>query len=169
MKGIITFAGYRNYPIAYIAAMIESLPFVGMAIPGQNILLLITGFVGQHSFFWMIGIAALGVFTGDMIGYRAGTRINQTSLLHYGSYFGLGEKEIAYIYRSIHTYGRWAMIIGKFHGLPRCIIPFVAGNSKLPLRRFILINIVASLIWSIFIVVLGVVFVTYVQVAVRRM
>ena len=169
MKGIIELAGYRNYPIAYITAMIESLPLIGMVIPGQNVLLLIAGFVGQHALLWMIVIAALGVFTGDMIGYRVGTRIPQSELVHYGSYFGLGEKEISYIYRSIHTYGRWAMIIGKFHGLPRSIIPFVAGNSRLPLRRFVLINIVASLIRSTFIVVLGVIFVTYVQVTVRWM
>lgn len=83
----------------------------------------------------------------------------------YGNRFGIGKTEVKYIEKGIHHYGAWAIIVGKFHGMSRAFIPFIAGMSKMKQWDFMLYNILGSTIWAITIVSLGILFVTYYQVA----
>ncbi len=72
MGQLIITLGNWNYLIAFASACIESLPIIGTALPGMNIMILVGGFWGKNHIIGTIGLAALGAMLGNALGYWIG-------------------------------------------------------------------------------------------------
>jgi undecaprenyl-diphosphatase len=143
-----------GYWLVLLIAMTESLAFVGVLVPGT----IIIGFVGFLSAKgWLdigdlIWFVAMGVFLGDMISYYLGkyghVYFNDNNKVFKLSYLKKGQ-----VYFNNH--GKKSLIIGKFIGPLRPVIPFVAGLSLMPFKIFFILEIIISIIWATFHLLLG--------------
>ncbi|MBW7954924.1 DedA family protein [Candidatus Gracilibacteria bacterium] len=181
MRGIISSLGYYNYVIIFFSGLIEAFPVLGILMPGQNILLIVSGFfiLGTTSevvvntpiseinfliFFLVVFISGIGSVFGNYIGYILGKIYGDTFFEKYGIWFGIGKTEVSYLEKGIEKWGALGITFGKFHPLTRSFLPFIAGQAKMKSKKFMLYNTIGSFLWAFVMVVLGVIFINYYKV-----
>ena len=149
--------GQWGYLIIFLGAMLESAAFIGLIIPGES-LVLVTGFLAAQGLLdldVLIATVAIGAAVGDSIGYEMGRRMGRPALLHYGSHFGLSSARIDKADVFFARHGSKAVFLGRFVGFARAIVPFLAGSSKMPYRKFLPYNVLGAALWSSAVVLLG--------------
>ena len=140
--------GNWNYLIAFASACIESLPIIGTAVPGMNVMILVGGFWGKEHIILTIIAASIGAMIGNYIGYWIGKKIGKELIEKYGDWFGVGKTEEKILHKQIEKHGFWYITLGKFHNFTRSFIPFVAGTGGMIERRFWTYNMIGSVIWA---------------------
>lgn len=146
--------GLFGYWIVLLSSLGESLPFVGLLVPG-TVVVLISGFFSSQGYLDLgdlIWFSAIGASLGDWISYRLGkkgikwfkqeNRILKQSLLEKGKVF-------------FQKHGTKSIFFGRFLGPLRSTIPFVAGLSGMSPKLFFFWNIVSAFVWSATYVTLG--------------
>lgn len=134
--------------ITMLIACAESLAMVGIIVPGIALLWGVGTLVGLGKLelmpilLWTI----FGGFLGDIISYALGRRFHEHlrcmwPLTKYPDLIPKGEAFFA-------MHGGKSVVMGRFLGPMRAIIPAVAGMLKMPLGRFIAIDIFACLVWA---------------------
>jgi membrane protein DedA with SNARE-associated domain len=84
---LIQTLGNWNYFIAFASACIESLPIIGTAVPGMNVMILVGGFWGKYHIIPTIALAALGAMIGNYLGYWIGKWYGTELIEKYGDWF----------------------------------------------------------------------------------
>ncbi len=156
---LILILGNWNYLIAFASACIESLPIIGTAVPGMNIMILVGGFWGKSHIVLTILLASLGAMIGNYIGYWIWKWYGHEIIEKYGDYIWLGKTEQKILSKQIEKNGFWYIVLGKFHNFTRSFVPFIAGASGMQERKFWLYNTVWSIIWATSINLLGIFFI----------
>lgn len=136
--------GNWNYAILLLVAMAESFPFVGVVLPGMNIMILVGGFfIAKQWFIFPLAalLAMIGACLGNALGYFMGRYGNPDTLKRYGAFFGAGPRELGWLEKQIHKNGFWFIVGGKFHNLLRSFIPYIAGSHHMSGRKFWLANL----------------------------
>ncbi len=139
--------GSLTYWFALLAALAESLAFLGALFPG-SILVILGGFAAAQGFikaidlFWFV---LAGVLMGDTISYFLGTKgvklfKNENKLLRI-SHLDSGKEFFM-------KHGSKSLFLGRFIGPLRAIIPFIAGLTKMDLKIFYLWNFLSAVLWS---------------------
>ncbi|MCR4298611.1 MAG: bifunctional DedA family/phosphatase PAP2 family protein [Gallionella sp.] len=149
--------GQWGYLVIFLGAMLESAAFLGLIIPGES-LVLVTGFLAAQGLLdldVLIVTVAVGAALGDSIGYEMGRRMGRPALLHYGSHFGLTNARVDKADAFFARHGSKAIFLGRFVGFARAIVPFLAGSSKMPYRKFLPYNVLGAALWSSAVVLLG--------------
>jgi len=143
-----------GYWVVFLASFLEALAFVGGLIPGATIVVLIafTASRGYFDVFDLIWIASLGAILGDGVSYYLGTKgtkffKNENRFLKE-SHLELGKKFFA-------KHGSKSIFLGRFIGLLRPMVPFVAGLIKMNIGRFIFWNIISGITWAVAHIYLG--------------
>ncbi len=150
-----------NYLVVFVSALIESFPVLGVVVPGQNILLIVWGFFAEESITKLIYVCIISSFwaiAGNYIGYVLGVHYGDSFFKKYWLWFALWETEVKYMKKWIKKWGAWGIILGKFHNLARAFIPFIAGSMGMHRTSFLIYNIIGSIIRSLTIILLGVLF-----------
>jgi membrane protein DedA with SNARE-associated domain/membrane-associated phospholipid phosphatase len=135
--------------ITFIIAFLESLAVVGTIVPGSVTMTLVGILVGTsvlplgRTLLW----ATLGAFLGDLLGYWIGTYYNvrlrsMWPFNKYPHWLVRGE-------RFFHKHGGKSILIGRFVGPLRSIIPLIAGLLHMPLKRFIFAALPTAFLWSL--------------------
>ena len=101
----------------------------------------------------------IGACLGNALGYFMGLYDGEKTLKKYGTWFGAGPKELAWLEKQIHKNGFWFIVGGKFHNLLRSFIPYIAGSHKMSGRKFWTANIFGASIWAVSILLIGVFFI----------
>ena len=83
---LITTLGNWNYLIAFSSACVESLPIIGTAVPGMNVMILVGGFWGKTHMVLTIVLAAFGAMIGNYLGYWIGKWYGHDIIEKYGDY-----------------------------------------------------------------------------------
>ncbi len=83
--------GVWNYVLAGGISLIESIPFLNMAIPGQTIAIVIAGYVAQYNFVGILLVVVMSSTIGDAIAYWLGRKHGAYMLAHFGPIFGLND------------------------------------------------------------------------------
>ncbi len=147
------FAWLGDHPILsgffiFFVALIESLAVVGLLIPGIALMLIIGAYLatGQFSFFTAVVLTFLGAVAGDSISYYIGSRFKDKlstvwPLSHYPETF---QKGIVFFKR----HGNKSIVLGRFVGPLRALIPAIAGMFQMPQKQFFFSNILSALIWA---------------------
>jgi membrane protein DedA with SNARE-associated domain len=141
-----------NYVILFVVAMIESFPFVGVVVPGMNMMILVGGFfvAKQWEIFPLAALLAMtGACLGNALGYFMGRYGNPDTLKKYWAFFWAGPKELAWLEKQINKNWFWFIVGGKFHNLLRAFIPYIAGSHKMSGARFWVANIFGSSLWAV--------------------
>lgn len=132
----------------YLSAFIESLAIIGIIIPGVAILFAVAavaGSIGLAIEFCLLA-ACLGAISGDVLSYYLGQHLGphlkqRWPISRYPKAIQNGE-----IY--FNKYGSISVIIGRFIGPLRPVLPMIAGMLNMPAARFISFNVLSSLIWA---------------------
>jgi len=133
-----------------LIAMLESLAFVGLLIPGIALLLGSAALAGQQqvAIHALLLAGFLGACAGDLVSFFLG-RYAAPKLLQTGFF----QQHANWLQRSHHFfqhYGWMSVFIGRFIGPVRPVLPFIAGMSGMPKTTYISISLLAGLAWAPF-------------------
>lgn len=132
----------------FLTAFLESLAFAGILIPGVAILFAVAVLAGQVAvpiaevLLW----AGAGAVAGDGISFALG-RLFQgrlDTLWPLNRFPGFIDKGEAFF----HRHGGKSVVIGRFVGPIRPIIPLIAGAFLMPWRRFLAFNLSSAAAWA---------------------
>lgn len=131
-----------------LVAFSESLALVGLIVPGALLMfaagaLIVTGALGFWStFLWAVAGAVLGDGLSYWLGHHYRNRIGtfwpfrrHPELLARGEAF-------------FHRHGGKSILLGRFIGPVRPVIPVVAGMLDMPPGRFYVTNVLSALGWA---------------------
>ncbi|MFG1667836.1 DedA family protein [Streptomyces sp. Y7] len=156
VDALIEAAGWWTYLLLFAVTAGETSAFVGLLLPGEAAILFASALAGHGQLNVLLLAAAVvaGGMSGDSLGYALGHRCkhrpNARMARHARPDHRIGRAQ-AFLLR----HGGTAVITGRFVGFVRTFLPFAAGASGMPYRRFFLYSTVASVIWGIGNVVLG--------------
>lgn len=144
--------------LVFVIALSESLAIVGLIIPGIFFMVVFGALVttGYLDYGWTVTAAILGAIAGDGISYWLGRHYhkqlynfwpfrNRPALLERGETF-------------FHRHGGKSILLGRFVGPLRPVIPAIAGMLAMPQRRFILTNVGSALLWGPIVLLPGMAF-----------
>ena len=142
--------------ITFFVSFTESLAIIGSVIPGSVTMTAIGILAGSGvlNIGWTFFAATAGAVAGDTASYALGFKFSERLIdmwpfrrypqwLHYGKdYFT--------------RHGGKSVLIGRFFGPLRSIIPVIAGMMRMNQWHFLLANVLSAIGWSILYVVPGV-------------
>ncbi len=167
MKIIVEWIGYWNYVIWFSSSLIEAFPVIWVVIPWQNILLVVGWFFWAISYLnliYLMIIASIWAILWNYIGYVLWKYYWDSFFTKYGNWFGIWLTEVKYLKKSIDKWWAWWIILWKFHPMTRAFLPFIAWSMWMKSIKFMIYNIIGSIIRSITIIWLGVIFVEYYEI-----
>lgn len=132
----------------FVTAFTESLAIVGIIVPGVAILFAVATFSGQagmpvtETLAW----AGLGAVAGDAVSFALGRTLQGrlNSVWPLSRYPALIAKGTGFF----RQHGGKSVVIGRFVGPVRPVIPLVAGALLMPWRRFLTFNIASAIGWA---------------------
>jgi len=134
--------------VIFLIALAESLAIVGILVPGVVILLGAGTLIGNGTLaFWpMMAWAVAGAIIGDAISFQLGRHFESAS--KHLSWFENHPEHLEKGHAFFTKWGELSVIIGRFFGPIRAIIPLVAGLMGMKPARFYAANIFSALLWA---------------------
>ncbi|POY78900.1 phosphoesterase [Pseudomonas amygdali pv. morsprunorum] len=133
----------------FLVAFTECVAIVGIVVPGTVIMFAIAALAGSGilplSEVLLLGF--LGGLLGDAVSYFIGRRFHQNirqlpGLRTHPEWMEGAEKYF-------HRYGIASLLVGRFIGPLRPMLPMIAGMCDMPLPRFSAVSVLAAAGWSI--------------------
>ncbi|MDR9435990.1 MAG: VTT domain-containing protein, partial [Thiohalophilus sp.] len=144
--------------LVFVIALSESLAFVGLIVPGIFFMVVFGALVttGYLDYGWTVTAAILGAITGDGISYWLGQRYHKQlyNFWPFRNRPGLLKRGEAFF----HRHGGKSILLGRFVGPLRPVIPAIAGMLAMPRQRFILTNVGSALLWGPIVLLPGMAF-----------
>jgi membrane protein DedA with SNARE-associated domain/membrane-associated phospholipid phosphatase len=147
-------------PWAYVAvglmAAAESGAFLGLVLPGEAAMLLggFLVFQGQAELPVMLACGVGGAVAGDSasywIGRKAGPRLMSSRLGRR-----VGPERWERSRKFVRRRGGSAVLIGRFVGVLRALVPAIAGSAGVPYRTFLPYSVAGGALWVGTFIVLG--------------
>lgn len=132
----------------FIVACVECLAIAGVIVPG-TVLLFAIGVMagGSLSLMQTLLLAYAGGLVGDVLSYWVGKHFHQNIrrlpvVRHHPEWITHAE---LYFLR----YGAVSLLVGRFIGPLRPMLPMVAGMLDMPFIRFLLISLVSGAGWAV--------------------
>ena len=152
--------GKWTYLAVGLMAFLETGAFLGFVAPGETAVI-VGGLVagqGEISLLALIAIVWVCCVLGDLTAYEIGRRLGRQWLLKHGERLQITEDRLETVEGFLEKRGAVFIVFGRFLGLVRPLIPFTAGASRMPLRRFLPYDVLAAGLWSITFCTLGFLF-----------
>lgn len=145
---VATNPGWLNGAL-FLTALIESLAIAGIIVPGVALLFTFAALAGKSglpladALLW----AGLGAVAGDAISFAIGRllkgRLN--TLWPFSRYPGLIARGESFF----HSHGGKSVVIGRFVGPIRPVIPLIAGALTMSWQRFLTFNLLSAVGWAL--------------------
>jgi membrane protein DedA with SNARE-associated domain/membrane-associated phospholipid phosphatase len=139
---------YLAYGVVFLCALLESVPVVGLFIPGTLTIIAISALVptGALGLWPLMGAAVLGAILGDGFSYWLGRHYQRAILLRwpFSHYPQIAERSE----RLFQRHGGKSVALGRFIPALRAFVPLFAGILNMPVRRFYISNILSALAWA---------------------
>jgi membrane protein DedA with SNARE-associated domain len=150
-----------NLPAAVVYALVgllvfaEDALFVGFVLPGETAAILggVAASLSHVSLTLIALIVVAAAIIGDSVGYEVGARYG-TRLLSVRPLQRRRERLEA-AEETLARRGGLAVFFGRFIAFLRAVMPFLAGTSRMPYRRFLAYNAAGGLVWGVGNVLLG--------------
>ena len=132
----------------FVMSFVESLAFVGILVPGIIILFGLGALISLGAMdmlpIWLWG--SVGAFAGDFVSYAIGRRYRShlAEMWPFSHFPRMFERGREYF----HVHGPKSVVVGRFIGPLRPVIPVTAGMLGLAPRRFLLVDIPACILWT---------------------
>ena len=128
-------AGLWVYGLIFLIGVLESLAFIGLLVPGTTVII-VAGVLAAQGLFSiqdLVWPVIAGSIVGDAISFYLGHRgigwFKSDRRFFKREYFEKGE---AFFIK----HGPKSVFLARFIGPLRPVVPFVAGLTRMPLRRF---------------------------------
>ncbi|OZB07099.1 MAG: phosphoesterase [Marinobacter sp. 34-60-7] len=139
----------------FATALLESLAIAGLVIPGVAFLFAFAALAGQAGLPLadILGLAALGAVIGDLSSFIIGRVLSGRllSVWPFSRYPGMIAKGEVFF----ATHGGTSVILGRFIGPIRPVLPLVAGALHMPPLRFVGFNLLSVFPWALLYVLPG--------------
>ncbi|WP_455230168.1 VTT domain-containing protein [Geopseudomonas aromaticivorans] len=133
----------------FLIACIECLTIVGILVPGTVLLFAVAALAGSGALtLWqtlLLGYA--GGLLGDALSYALGRRFHQD--IRRLPFLRQHPEWLAQAEFYFQRYGVASLLIGRFIGPLRPMLPTVAGMLDMPLPRFIGVSLLAAAGWAV--------------------
>ena len=145
-----------GYVVLAAATALEAAAFLGLFVPGETLLLVAGALAsrGRLNLPLVMVLAALGAVIGDSIGYEigrhGGERIKQSRLGRK-----VGEQRWQRARDFVHRHGALSVLLGRWIGVLRALVPAVVGDARMPYPRFLLWNAIGAVVWAPAVVMAG--------------
>jgi len=152
--------GAWTYPVVGVMAFLETGAFIGLLAPGETFLVLggVVAGQGEVSLIALIFIVWACAVAGDLMSFFAGRHLGRDFLERHGPKVSITPERLKTVDAFFARHGGKAVFLGRFVGLVRAVMPFLAGSSGMRLRRFLPYDIVGAGIWACIPLILGYVF-----------
>ena len=110
---------------------------------------------GEISIVTLIALVWFCAVAGDCTSYMLGRKLGRGFLERHGPRLKITEERLQTVEGFFDRHGGPTILIGRFIGLVRALAPFIAGASKMELRRFLAYDIVGAGLWSALFCLLG--------------
>jgi membrane-associated protein len=164
LEKLIHWLGNFNYFIAWISSFIEWLPVLWLVVPWQNILLIVWWFfwnINSMNLIFVMYIASIWAIIWNFVWYKLWEIYWDSFFKKYWYWFWIWLTEVKYLKKWIHKWWALWIIIWKFHPVSRAFLPFIAWSMGMNSRKFMIYNIIGSIVRAIVIISLWVLFVEY--------
>jgi membrane-associated phospholipid phosphatase len=95
---------------------------------------------------------------GDLTSYTLGRRLGRDFMVRHGARVKITEERLQQVEGFFERRGGSTILIGRFIGLVRAIAPFIAGASRMPLRKFLPYDVLGAGLWATTFCLLGYLF-----------
>ena len=163
-KNFVHSLGYWNYVIILIFWFIESFPLLGVAVPGQLVLIIIAGALWYEWMYLAMICASLGAILWNYVWYKMWVAYWDSFFDKYWPWIWVMKTDIKYIKKWIDKHWWLFVILWKFHNMFRAFVPFIAGSSSMHSFKFTVSNIIGSILRWVSMVFIGIVFVNNAEV-----
>ncbi|WP_019903069.1 DedA family protein [Methylobacterium sp. 77] len=134
--------------IVGLLAFCESLAFLSILVPATVLLVAIGALIGASGIpFWPIVIGGgIGAGLGDWVSYEIGRYFQHgaKTIWPMSRYPQMVEKGEDFCRR----YGAWGIVIGRFIGPARAVVPLIAGIFEVARLPFQLANWSSAFVWA---------------------
>jgi membrane protein DedA with SNARE-associated domain/membrane-associated phospholipid phosphatase len=155
-----TTLGSWTYLLVGGLAFAETGAFLGFIAPGETAVI-VGGLVagqGRISLLVLIGVVWGCAVLGDLASYALGRRLGRAWLVRHGQRLQITEERMDQVQGFFERRGNVTILVGRFVGFVRPLLPFVAGASHMPLGRYLRYDVLAAGAWAVTFSVLGYVF-----------
>lgn len=130
-----------------LVTFLESLALVGLVLPGTVLMASLGTLVGSGQIglypAWAAGLA--GCLLGDWLSYGIGWKFQGP--LHRWKYLQKYRGLLDKTEHALYQHSMFTILVGRFFGPTRPLIPLVAGMLELPVRKFLPPNLIGCLFW----------------------
>ena len=135
--------------LLFFIAFSESLPIIGLLMPGSTLVVLggVLVVQGKGDLLSLMLVTASGAFLGDLLSFWLGGHLGSRllSLRSFRRHADLVRKSERFFY----NHGGKSIFFARFLGPIRGITPFIAGLSRMSRRDFLGYAIFSAILWGL--------------------
>lgn len=134
--------------IVFLVAMVESLAIIGVVVPGVAIMFAIGALISNGTLDMVSTVlwAAAGASFGDGLSFALGKHYDKK--IYNITWFKNNPSVLKNGHEFFEKYGAISILIGRFIGPIRAVIPLIAGILDMPIKHYIPTNLIASALWA---------------------
>jgi len=145
--------GLLDGPWVYLALLLfaigENSIGIGLVLPIDTLIIAAASLsaIGELSAPEVILVVFAGAVIGDSIGYLIGRRFGPTITRKLDGHLGIDDQRVEQAHRFFARWGMWAVAIGRVIPVVRFLTVLLAGDLKLPYRKFIVADCIGVSAW----------------------
>ena len=156
VESVLSLSGLPAYVLIALLVGGEAAALIGIVLPGEAALLLggVLASQGRVSLPVLLIVAVTAAVVGDSLGYEFG-RHGGPALQRSRAGRFVGRERWARGEQFLERRGGPAVLLGRWVGVLRALVPSLAGMGRMPYRRFLLWNATGALVWAPAVVLAG--------------
>lgn len=124
-------------------------------LPGDSLLILTGVLIYQEVISpWVVPLLVVATFIGTWLGYMQGRFLGHTQT-YYRLMSHMEEKHKQKVFYLLNKYGILTLITARYIAFVRTVYPYIVGATEIPQGRFLIVNLVSSILWVSPLVSLG--------------
>ncbi len=146
-----------GYYFLFFATLLENVPFVGMFLPGE-VIVLAAGFFaaqGQLDVAAVIVVACFGAMSGSSLSYFLGRKGGRQLIEAIAVKFRVDPSKLDNADKYFDSHGALTVFIGRYLTGVKAFFPALAGAHKMKFHTFFLFGAIAIISWTVLAALLG--------------
>ena len=124
-------------------------------LPGDSLLILTGVLIYQEVISpWVVPLLIVATFVGTWLGYMQGRFLGHTQTYHR-LMSHMDDKHKEKVFYLLNKYGILTLITARYIAFVRTVYPYIVGATEIPQGRFLVVNLVSSILWVSPLVSLG--------------
>ncbi len=160
VREVVDFAGgffqAAGYVIVPAGVFLETFALVGIAVPGDVILALggVYAASGDLALPIVLALGIVAAWSGSAAGFWLGNRHGRR-VVRALPFSDRLERHVDHTRDFFRHHGGKAVVLGRFATGVAAFVPFVAGMSEMPVRRFVAFMLPTVAVWATAITLIG--------------